>query len=102
MPAQSYDPQVEIQKYIPRQPQRLNEVSYRFGIGERKNSNLSHGMEKRKIGPIDLSVLDSRKGPSPQRNAPPAMSGTMTNKTTGGMFKSFGFGNSGEESKAQT
>ena len=36
-----YDPQSEIQKYIPRQPQRLNEVSYRFYLGERKNSNQS-------------------------------------------------------------
>ena len=38
---QDYDPQTEIQKYIPRQPQRLNEVSYRFYLGERKNSNQS-------------------------------------------------------------
>ena len=86
-----YDPQTEIQKYIPRQPQRLNEVSYRFYLGERKNSNLSQGPEKRKIGPIDLSVLDARKGPSPQRAAP----SSNTGKSTSGMFKSFGFGAQG-------
>lgn len=73
-PKVDYDPQSEIQKYIPRQPQRLNEVSYRFYLGERKNSNQStSGPERRKIGPIDLSALDSRKGPSPQRNAAPNM-----------------------------
>ena len=47
-------------------------------------------MEQRKIGPIDLSALDARKGPSPQRNAGAAMGAA---KSTGAnMFKSFGFG----------
>ena len=40
-PKKDYDPQIEIQKNIPTQPQRLNEVSYRFYLGERKNSNAS-------------------------------------------------------------
>ena len=92
-PRTDYDPQSEIQKYIPRQPQRLNEVSYRFNLGDRKNSNQSTAAaERRKIGPIDLSALDSRKGPSPQRQ--PASMGAATAKSTGGagVFKSFGFG----------
>lgn len=97
-PPKDYDPQTEIQKYIPRQPQRLNEVSYRFYLGERKNSNQSTAApERRKIGPIDLSAMDSRKGPSPQRQPAPSM-GQMTAKSTGaGLFKSFGFGSQGDE-----
>ena len=66
-PRHKYNPQTDIQKYIPRQPQRLNEISHRFNIGDKKNSVASNGEEKRKIGPIDLSNLDSRKGPSAQR-----------------------------------
>lgn len=94
LPRKDYDPQSEIQKYIPRQPQRLNEVSYRFYLGERKNSNQSTAAaERRKIGPIDISALDSRKGPSPTRQPAPNM-GSATAKSTagGGIFKSFGFG----------
>ena len=63
-PKHFYDPLNDIQKAIPRQPQRLNEVSYRFALGDRKHSNQSQGgLERRKIGPIDLSSLDARKGP---------------------------------------
>lgn len=64
-------------------------------MAERKNSIQSHGVDKRKIGPIDLSVLDSRKGPSQQRSVAPAMAQSSTAKTTTGFFKSFGFGAQG-------
>lgn len=75
----------------------MNEVSYRFYLGERKNSNASQGPERRKIGPIDLGALDSRKGPSPQRQPAPAMLGSQTAKQSGGgFFKSFGFGAASE------
>ena len=40
-PNHYYDPLDDIQKAIPRQPQRLNEVSYRFALGDRKHSNQS-------------------------------------------------------------
>lgn len=51
--------------------------------------------ERSRIGPIDLSVLDSRKGPQPARNSGPSSSvGPMTTKNTsntGGFFgKTFG------------
>ena len=51
---------------------------------------------KRKIGPIDLSAIDSRKGPSPQRGgAPPSMgaaSKTMGGGASGFYKGQFGFG----------
>mmetsp|Transcript_15385 Transcript_15385/g.20842 ORF Transcript_15385/g.20842 Transcript_15385/m.20842 type:complete len:131 (-) Transcript_15385:235-627(-) len=63
-PKHSYDPLSDIQKFIPRQPQRLNEVSYRFQKGDERSIIESLGMtERSRIGPIDLSILDSRKGP---------------------------------------
>lgn len=56
---------------------------------------------QRKLGPIDISALDSRKGPAQTRNPAPAMTTAASAKTTsGGFFKPFG-GNGGDsESKA--
>jgi len=49
--------------------------------------------ERRKIGPIDLSALDSRKGPGAGRGAGSNSQGPVTAKnTSGGFFKSSGAG----------
>ena len=53
----------DIQKYIPRKPQRLNEIQQRFVVQERNNAKDKKSTVnpyKRKVGPIDLSSMDTR------------------------------------------
>ena len=97
---------IEIQKYIPRQPQRLNEISYRFQLADSKKKDVSP--ETSKMGPIDMSILDNRKGPGgAQSAASPAkgqsMGGAMmgTAKTTGGFMKGLPGSASGAEEQIQ-
>ena len=54
-----HDPQSEIQKFIPRKPRRINEISHRFSIQEQKTNKGQIKPPRIKIGPIDLKNLDT-------------------------------------------
>ena len=88
-----HNPMDDIQKYIPRQPQRLNEIQQRFMIQERNNAKEKGGQTmnpyKRKLGPIDLSSLDTRtqfNAVSPSARGAQSEAGQTMEKTNNGMM----------------
>ena len=86
-----HNPQSEIEKFIPRKPKRINEISQRFAQQEQKNANHGHlPHQRKKIGPIDLSNLDSSRNPavnSPRSN----VGGGPTGGADSTFLSKFGF-----------